>query len=65
MPDHEWVIDDIVKGEVRFAPGQLGDFVLLRSDGSPVFLLAVAVDDMADGHHARRARRRSPRERAS
>lgn len=49
MPDHEWVIDDIVKGEVRFAPGQLGDFVLLRSDGSPVFLLAVAVDDMSMG----------------
>ncbi|MGH2539180.1 MAG: glutamate--tRNA ligase [Actinomycetota bacterium] len=49
MPDHEWVVDDIVKGEVRFAPGQLRDFVLLRSDGSPVFLLAVAVDDMVMG----------------
>ena len=46
MPDHEWVVDDIVKGEVRFAAGQIRDFVLLRSDGSPVFLLAVAVDDM-------------------
>ncbi len=49
MPDHEWVVDDIVKGEVRFAAGQLRDFVLLRSDGSPVFLLAVAVDDMLMG----------------
>ncbi len=49
MPDHEWVVDDLVKGEVRFAPGQLRDFVLVRSDGSPVFLLAVAVDDMAMG----------------
>ena len=38
-----------MKGEVRFAPGQLRDFVLLRSDGSPVFLLAVAVDDMLMG----------------
>ncbi|CAN5764549.1 glutamate--tRNA ligase [soil metagenome] len=49
MPDREWVVDDIVKGEVRFAPGQLRDFVLLRSDGSPVFLLAVAVDDLLMG----------------
>jgi glutamyl-tRNA synthetase len=49
MPDHEWVVDDIVKGEVRFAAGQLRDFVLMRSDGSPVFLLAVAVDDLLMG----------------
>ena len=49
MPDREWVVDDLVKGEVRFAPGQLRDFVLMRSDGSPVFLLAVAVDDLLMG----------------
>jgi glutamyl-tRNA synthetase len=46
MPEREWVIDDLVKGEVRWAPGELRDFVIVRSDGSPVFLLAVAVDDM-------------------
>jgi glutamyl-tRNA synthetase len=45
MPEREWVVDDLVKGEVRFPAGQLRDFVLVRSDGSPVFLLAVAVDD--------------------
>ena len=49
MPEREWVVDDLVKGEVRFAAGQLRDFVLVRSDGSPVFLLAVAVDDMLMG----------------
>jgi glutamyl-tRNA synthetase len=49
MPDREWVVDDLVKGEVRFPAGQLRDFVLVRSDGSPVFLLAVAVDDMLMG----------------
>lgn len=49
MPDSEWVVDDLVKGEVRWAPGQQRDFVLVRSDGSPVFLLAVAVDDMLMG----------------
>jgi glutamyl-tRNA synthetase len=47
MPDDEQVVDDVVKGEVRWAPGELRDFVLLRADGTPVFLLAVAVDDMA------------------
>ena len=46
MPQREWVVDDLVKGEVRFAADQMRDFVLLRSDGSPVFLLAVAVDDL-------------------
>jgi glutamyl-tRNA synthetase len=46
MPEREWIVQDLVKGEVRFAPGQLRDFVLVRSDGTPVFLLAVAVDDL-------------------
>jgi glutamyl-tRNA synthetase len=49
MPDTEHVVDDLVKGEVRFAPGALRDFVLRRSDGTPTFLLAVAVDDMLMG----------------
>ena len=46
MPERDWVIEDLVKGEVRWAARDLGDFVIVRSDGSPVFLLAVAVDDM-------------------
>ena len=46
MPEREWVVQDLVKGEVRFAPGALGDFIMVRSDGSPTFLLAVAVDDL-------------------
>ncbi len=46
MPEREWVIDDLVKGEVRWGPNDLRDFVIVRSDGTPVFLLAVAVDDM-------------------
>jgi glutamyl-tRNA synthetase len=49
MPDQEWVVDDLVKGQVRWPAGDLRDFVLQRSDGSPVFLLAVAVDDMLMG----------------
>ena len=46
MPEREWVVEDLVKGEVRWAARDLRDFVIVRSDGSPVFLLAVAVDDM-------------------
>jgi glutamyl-tRNA synthetase len=46
MPERDWVVDDLVKGEVRWAASDLRDFVLERSDGTPVFLLAVAVDDM-------------------
>jgi glutamyl-tRNA synthetase len=49
MPPGEHVIHDLVKGEVRFPEGVLSDFVIVRSDGSPVFLLAVAVDDMLMG----------------
>jgi glutamyl-tRNA synthetase len=46
MPERDWVVDDLVKGEIRWAAGDLRDFVIVRSDGSPVFLLAVAVDDL-------------------
>jgi len=49
MPEREHVVRDLVKGEVRFRAGTLRDFVIMRSDGSPTFLLAVAVDDMLMG----------------
>jgi glutamyl-tRNA synthetase len=49
MPEREWVVHDLVKGEVRWPAGQLRDFVIVRTDGSPVFLLAVAVDDLLMG----------------
>jgi glutamyl-tRNA synthetase len=49
MPPGEHVVHDLVKGEVRFPEGVLSDFVIVRSDGTPVFLLAVAVDDMLMG----------------
>ena len=39
------VIDDVIRGEVAFDHAQLGDFVIWRSDGSPTFVLANAVDD--------------------
>ena len=36
---------DVVRGEVSFANADLEDFVVLRGNGSPVFLLANAFDD--------------------
>lgn len=40
---------DLIRGEVVFENRNLEDFVLARSDGSPVFLIANAVDDAAQG----------------
>ena len=41
----ETVIADLVKGEVVFKNSELDDLVLLRSDGTPTYNLAVVVDD--------------------
>jgi len=41
----ETIIDDLVQGQVKVANAELDDFVLLRSDGTPTYMLAVVVDD--------------------
>ena len=41
----ETVIRDRVQGDVTIRNDQLDDMVLLRSDGTPVYMLAVVVDD--------------------
>ncbi len=38
-------VDDLVQGKVRVTTAELDDFVILRADGSPTFLLAGTVDD--------------------
>lgn len=43
--DGETVIDDCVQGRVTVQNAEIDDFVLLRSDGSPTYMLAVVVDD--------------------
>ena len=43
--DGETLIEDRVQGAVRFRNDQLDDMVLLRSDGTPTYMLAVVVDD--------------------
>ena len=39
------VIDDKVQGQVTVQNSEIDDFVLLRSDGTPTYMLAVVVDD--------------------
>ena len=41
----ETVIDDLVQGTVTVRNEEIDDFVLLRSDGTPTYMLAVVVDD--------------------
>jgi len=41
----ETVIDDLVQGRVTVSNVEIDDFVLLRSDGTPTYMLAVVVDD--------------------
>ena len=41
----ETAIDDRVQGQVTVQNSEIDDFVLLRSDGSPTYMLAVVVDD--------------------
>ena len=39
------MIDDQVQGRVTVQNAELDDFILLRSDGTPTYMLAVVVDD--------------------
>lgn len=41
----ETVVEDMVQGQVTVANAQLDDMILLRSDGTPTYMLSVVVDD--------------------
>ncbi|MCA0401032.1 MAG: glutamate--tRNA ligase [Proteobacteria bacterium] len=41
----ETVVEDLVQGRVTWSNDNLDDLVLLRSDGTPTYMLAVVVDD--------------------
>lgn len=43
--DGETVIEDAVQGSVRVANAELDDYIILRSDGTPTYMLAAVVDD--------------------
>jgi len=46
MPAGSTTFTDLVRGEVTFDHAHVPDFVLARADGSPLYTLAVAVDDV-------------------
>jgi glutamyl-tRNA synthetase len=41
----ETIVEDLVQGAVRVANAQLDDMILLRSDGTPTYMLSVVADD--------------------
>lgn len=41
----DYLLQDLIRGEVRFPSDMVGDFVLLRSDGMPVYNFCCVVDD--------------------
>jgi len=45
----ETVIEDAVQGRVKVDNREIDDFILLRADGTPTYMLAVVVDDMDMG----------------
>jgi glutamyl-tRNA synthetase len=47
VPDEgETVVDDVIRGEARFAHAHLDDPVIARADGSVLYNFAVAIDDL-------------------
>jgi glutamyl/glutaminyl-tRNA synthetase len=45
MPNEEIVVEDIVRGQVKFGAGEFGDFIICKSDGYPTYNFACVVDD--------------------
>ncbi len=46
MPtDQPIFVTDLIRGQIRFDPAELGDFIILKSDGFPTYNFAVVVDD--------------------
>ncbi len=43
--DGETVVDDQVQGKVTWQNRDMDDFIIVRSDGTPTYMLAVVVDD--------------------
>jgi glutamyl/glutaminyl-tRNA synthetase len=49
MPEGQIVINDLVRGEVSFNAAELGDFIIVKSDGFPTYNFACVVDDALMG----------------
>jgi len=46
MPSRIQVINDILKGKIEIDTSHIGDFVIMKSNGTPTYNFAVVVDDM-------------------
>ena len=46
VPEGSSTVNDAIRGEIVFDHSAIEDFVIARSDGSPLYNLAVAVDDL-------------------
>lgn len=49
VPQETIVVHDAIKGEVSFHGKDIGDFVLMKSDGSPIYYFANMLDDALQG----------------
>lgn len=57
----DYLLPDLVRGDVQFPSDMVGDFVLLRSDGMPVYNFCCVVDDhMMKISHVLRAEEHLP-----
>ena len=45
----EVIVNDLIRGKIRFNNNELDDLILLRSDGSPTYHLCNVVDDYEQG----------------
>ena len=45
----EVIVNDLIRGKIRFNNNELDDLILLRSDGSPTYHLCNVVDDFEQG----------------
>ncbi len=45
-PTSELMFDDMVKGELKVNTDLIGDFVIMKSNGTPTYNFAVVIDDM-------------------
>lgn len=48
-PNRLYIVDDLVRGRVSFESDIIGDFIIVKSDGMPVYNFAVVIDDALMG----------------
>lgn len=46
VENKELIFNDLVKGDLKFDTSLIGDFVIMKSNGTPTYNFAVVVDDM-------------------